>query len=177
MDLLITYIHYTEQQTITARLLISTIHRSPQYLPSLNTARCVFNSRSLEMTSYSGDYSASRAHIVTVRRTSLSLTLVNCQPKYSAICSQLNSQSSTQLPNLNRTHSLTHQLLHFTSLHFTSLHFTSLHFTSLHFTSLHFTQPTWSPRYIAPWWTQQNTVLLFSRACSFPRELVYRAVA
>jgi hypothetical protein len=113
MDLLTTYIHDSELQVIKAPLLISTIHESPQHPLSLFPACCV-NSRSLATASNSGDYSASCAHVFTVRRISRNRTLVNCQPNYSAISSQPPLQSSIQLPTLNWTLSLTNQELHFT---------------------------------------------------------------
>jgi hypothetical protein len=99
-----------------------------------STAYCVFNSRSLATASNSGDYSASRAHVVTVWRISCIQT--RCQLSYQLQC-HLFSDSfaellSTANPQLN---SLTHQPT--TSLHFTSLHCTALHFTSLHSTELH----------------------------------------
>jgi hypothetical protein len=124
LDLLNTYIHHSELQVITVPLLISTIHRSPQHPLSHFPASCVFNSRSLTTASNSGDSSASRAHVVTVRRISRNWTLVDCQVNSRAFSSQPSLQSSTQL------NSLTHQPT--TSLHFTSLHFTSLNWTELH---------------------------------------------
>jgi hypothetical protein len=59
MDLLTTYTHDSELQAITAPLLISTIHQSPQHPLSLFPACCVFTSRSLVTASNSGDSSAS----------------------------------------------------------------------------------------------------------------------
>jgi hypothetical protein len=105
-DLLTTCIHHSELQAITAPLLISRIHRSPQHPLSLLPACCVFTSRSLRTASNSGDSSASRAHVATVRRISCNWTLVDCQPSYSAISSQPSLQSSTQLPTFNRTDNL-----------------------------------------------------------------------
>jgi hypothetical protein len=45
----------------------------------------------------------------------------SCQLNWIVIFSQPPLQSSAELPNLNRTHPLTNQLLHFTSLHFAGL--------------------------------------------------------
>jgi hypothetical protein len=84
----------------------------------------MFNSRSLATAFNSWDPSASRSHVVTVRRISRNWTLVNCEMNYSAISSQPPLQNSFQLPTLNWTLSLTNQLLHFTSLHFTQLNCT-----------------------------------------------------
>jgi hypothetical protein len=50
-------------------------------------------------------------------------TLTNCQLNYSANSSQPPLQSSTQLPTLNWTLSLTNQLLHFISFHSTQLNY------------------------------------------------------
>jgi hypothetical protein len=66
-------------------------------------ASCVFNSRSLAKASNCGDYSSSRAHVVTVRRISRNCAFVNCQLNYSTISSQPPLQSSNQLPTLNWT--------------------------------------------------------------------------
>jgi hypothetical protein len=63
MDFLITYMHHSELQVITAPLLTATIQRSPQHLLSLFAACCV-NSRSLTTASNSGDSSASRAQVL-----------------------------------------------------------------------------------------------------------------
>jgi hypothetical protein len=86
MDLLTTCTCHSELQVITAPLLISTIHRSPQHPWSLFPACCVFNSCSLATASSSGDSSASHAHVITVQRISHNWTLVNCR---------LNCQPST----------------------------------------------------------------------------------
>jgi hypothetical protein len=91
-NLLTTCTHHSELQVITALLLISTAPARP--FP----ASCVFNSRSLATASNSGDYSASRAHVVNVRRISRNSTLVNWQLNYSAISSQPPLQNSSQLP-------------------------------------------------------------------------------
>jgi hypothetical protein len=78
-DLLTTCTHHSELHVITALSPISTLHKSPQHPLSLFPACYVFNSRSLATASNSGDFSASRAHIVTVRWISHNWTLVNCQ--------------------------------------------------------------------------------------------------
>jgi hypothetical protein len=117
LDLLATYTHDWWLRVITAPPLISTIHKSPQQ-PLCLSQLAVFTSRSLETVSNNGDSSASRAHVVTVQRIRR-----NCQLKYSAISSQPPLQSSTQLPTLNWTLSLTNQLLHFTSFHSTQLNY------------------------------------------------------
>jgi hypothetical protein len=101
LDLLNTCIHHSELQLITAPLLISTIHRSPQHLLSLFAARCVFKSHSIATASNSEDFSASRSHVTTVRRISRNWILLNCQLNYSAISSETPLQSSTQLQNPN----------------------------------------------------------------------------
>jgi hypothetical protein len=106
MDLLTSYTHRSELQVITALSLISTFYKSPQHPLSHFPTCYVFNSRSLATSSNSGDFSASRAHVVTVRRISRNWTLLNCQLNYSVTSSQPPLQSSTQLLNLN---SLTHQ--------------------------------------------------------------------
>jgi hypothetical protein len=67
------------------------------------TACCVFNSSSLAMASNSGESSASRVHVVTVRRISRNWTLVDCHLNCSASSFQLSFQSSTQLSTLNWT--------------------------------------------------------------------------
>jgi hypothetical protein len=96
-----TYIHHLELQVITALSLSSTLCRSLQHPLSLSEACCVFTSRSLVTASNNGDCSASRAHIVTVRRISRSWTPVNCKLNCYAISSQPPLQRSTQLPTLN----------------------------------------------------------------------------
>jgi hypothetical protein len=55
---------------MTASLLISTIHRSPHLLLSFFLACCLVNSRTLTTASNSCDPSASRPHVVAVRRIS-----------------------------------------------------------------------------------------------------------
>jgi hypothetical protein len=112
------HLHNMKIQPITARPLMSTIHRSPQHMLSIFPAYSVFNSRSLATGSNGGDSSASRAHVVTVWRISRNWTLVNCHLNYSAISSQPPLQSSTQLSTLNRTHSATNYSI---SLHSTEL--------------------------------------------------------
>jgi hypothetical protein len=94
MDLLTTYIHHSELQAITAPFLISAFHKSPQQ-PLILFPACCVNSRSLTTASNSGDYSASRAHVITVRRISRNWTLVNCQLNYRAISFQPPLQSLT----------------------------------------------------------------------------------
>jgi hypothetical protein len=74
--LLTTCTHHSEIQVIRALLLICTFYKSPQHPLSLLQACCVFNSRSLATASNSGDSSASRAHVVTVRRISRNWTLI-----------------------------------------------------------------------------------------------------
>jgi hypothetical protein len=101
MDLLPTCIHHSKLQVITAPMLIYTIHRSPQHPLSLIPARCVFNSRSVATASNNADSSSSRPHVDTVRRISRNCPLVNCQLKYSVICSQPPLQISTQLSTLD----------------------------------------------------------------------------
>jgi hypothetical protein len=64
MDLLTIYTHYSEVQIITAPPLISTIHKSPQHPLSLFKP-AVFTSRSLVTASNSGDFSGSRAKILS----------------------------------------------------------------------------------------------------------------
>jgi hypothetical protein len=90
MDLLINCIHHSELQVVTTPVLISTIHRSLQYL--LSPACCLFNSRSLVTASNSSDSSAFHADIVTVRRIHPHL---NCQLNCSAIFLQDNSLART----------------------------------------------------------------------------------
>jgi hypothetical protein len=124
LDLLTTCRHHSELQVITCLSLISILHKLPQHPVSLFPTCCVSNSSSLAMASNSRDSSASRAHIITSRRICCNSTLVNSQFNYSAISSQPVLQSSTQLPTLHWTHSLTHQpttLLHFTSLNWIAL--------------------------------------------------------
>jgi hypothetical protein len=115
IDLLTIYIHHSELHVITAPLLISTIYRSSQHPLSLFPVCFVFNSRSLATVSNSGDTSASRAHVVTVRRISCNWKLVDCQLNYSDISSQSPLQSSTQLPAFNwlgpRLATISHQPL------------------------------------------------------------------
>jgi hypothetical protein len=118
--------HHLELQVITAPLLISTIHRSLQHSLSLFPACCVYNSHSLATAFDSGDSSASRFYVVTVRRISRNWTLDDCQISYRAISFQSPLQSSTQLPILSSILSFTN---YFTSLHFA--HSTSLHWTAL----------------------------------------------
>jgi hypothetical protein len=67
INLLTTYIHHSEPQVITALLLFSTIHRSPQHLLSVFPACCVFNSRSLAVASNIGDSSGSRPEVLSPR--------------------------------------------------------------------------------------------------------------
>jgi hypothetical protein len=112
------FLHHTEIQVITGPLLISTIHRSPQN-PNLFPACCVFNSRSLATAFNSGDPSASGAHVTTVWRIPAIKPLSNIN---STIAASLQSPlySSTQLPTLNWTLSLTKQLLRFTLLNWTA---------------------------------------------------------
>jgi hypothetical protein len=64
MDLLTTYIHHSELQVTTALSIISTLYKSPQHLLNLFPA-CLFISRSLATASNSGDYSASRAQVLS----------------------------------------------------------------------------------------------------------------
>jgi hypothetical protein len=64
MDLLTTYTHHSELQVITELLQISTLYKSSQHSLSLFPACCVFISRSLATASNSGDFSASRAHVL-----------------------------------------------------------------------------------------------------------------
>jgi hypothetical protein len=61
MDLLTADTHDSELQAVTALLLITTIHKSPQHPLSFFPACCVFASRSLATAFNSGDFSASRA--------------------------------------------------------------------------------------------------------------------
>jgi hypothetical protein len=136
--LLTTCTHHSELPVIIALSLISILYKSPQHSLSLFPACCVFNRRFLATASNSGDSSASRAHIVIVRWTPCNWTLVNCQLNYSATSSQPTLQSSTQLPTLNWTLSLTNQLLYFTQLKCT--------------------HPSWGPRYIISGWIQQETL-------------------
>jgi hypothetical protein len=65
IDLLTTYTHDSDLQTITAPLLISTIHKSLQHPLSLLPACCVFFSLSLAMASSSEDSSPSRVHVLS----------------------------------------------------------------------------------------------------------------
>jgi hypothetical protein len=107
---------YTPIATTSNYSAIYTIHTSPQHPLSLFPACYVFNSRSLATVSNSGDSWAFRAHVVTLRRISRNWTLVDCKLDYKALSSQPPLQSSTELPNLNRTHSPTY---YFTSLNWT----------------------------------------------------------
>jgi hypothetical protein len=75
MDLLTTYTHNLELQVITALSLISTVYKSPQHPLSPFPGCCVFNSCSLATAYNSGDSSASRTHVVTLRRISRNRTL------------------------------------------------------------------------------------------------------
>jgi hypothetical protein len=127
------YWHNSELQVITAPLLISIIHRLPQHPLSLFPACCAFNSRSLATASNSGDSSASRAHVVILRRISRNWNLVNLTITPSLLSLFCRTQHSW-------THSPTNQLLHFTSLHWTEL-----------------PQPAWGPHYVASGQTQQKT--------------------
>jgi hypothetical protein len=72
MDLLTTYTHHSELQVITAPLLISIIHGSPQHPLSIFPAFYVFNTA---MASNSCDSSASHTHVVTVQQMSGNWTL------------------------------------------------------------------------------------------------------
>jgi hypothetical protein len=101
LDLLAICIHRSELRLIAALSIISTSHKSPQHPLSLFPACCVFNSCSLAKASNNEDSSASRDHVVTVRRISRNWTLVNCQLSYSAISSHPPLQSSTSLPTFN----------------------------------------------------------------------------
>jgi hypothetical protein len=64
-DLLTTYTQHSELLIITAPLLISTVHRSPQHPLRLFPSCCVFNSRSIATASNSGDSSASLANVLS----------------------------------------------------------------------------------------------------------------
>jgi hypothetical protein len=75
MNLLTTYTHDSELQTITAPPLISTIHKSPQHPLSLFQP-AVFTSRSLATASNSGDLSGSRAQVLFSQ--TLGTLLVSC---------------------------------------------------------------------------------------------------
>jgi hypothetical protein len=99
MDLLTTYLHHSE-------LLISTIHRSPQQPISPSPACCVFNSRFLATVANSGHSSASRAHVVTLRRISRDWTLVDCQQQrhlFSAFLAELDSAANPEMTTDNST--------------------------------------------------------------------------
>jgi hypothetical protein len=115
-DLLTTCIHHSELQVITAPLLISTIHISLQYPQSHFPACCAFISRFLATASNSGESSATRAHVVTGRRTTeLFSTIEPCL---------LSLPSGARLYWQPSTDSLTHSPTnHFTS---TSFHSTEL---------------------------------------------------
>jgi hypothetical protein len=92
LDLLTTYIHYSELQVVTTLLLISTIHRSPQHTLSSFPACYVFNNRSLATASNSGDFSAFRTHGVSVRRISRNWTLTHFTSLHSTeVLTTLNS--------------------------------------------------------------------------------------
>jgi hypothetical protein len=75
IDLLTTLPSGSELQVITAPSLIFTLYRSLTHTHT-HTACSVFTSRSLETASNSGDYSASRAHVVTVWRISRNSPLI-----------------------------------------------------------------------------------------------------
>jgi hypothetical protein len=95
------YINHLKLQVITAPLLIYTIHRSSQHPLCLFSACCVFNSRSLAMASNSGDFSASSAHVVTVRWISHYCQLTIVISLLSVPCrALLNCQPSTEVVNL-----------------------------------------------------------------------------
>jgi hypothetical protein len=64
MDLLTIYKHDLELQAVTAPLLISTIHKSPQH-PLSPSQPAVFTSRSLATVSNSEDSSASRVRALS----------------------------------------------------------------------------------------------------------------
>jgi hypothetical protein len=100
--------HQSEIQVITALSLSSTIHRSPHHPLSLFPACRVFNSRFLA--------TASRAHVVTIRRISRNWTLVNSTIAPSLLSLECRAQLNCQ-PSTN---SFTNQLLHFTSLSWTA---------------------------------------------------------
>jgi hypothetical protein len=100
-----TYAHHLELQVITALSLISTIYKSPQHPLSLFPACRVFINRSLATASNSGDSSASRAQVLSLRLTVQNST-ITYQLNYSAISLQPPLQSSTELPTLNWTNSL-----------------------------------------------------------------------
>jgi hypothetical protein len=86
--------YHSEPQVITPLSRISTLYKLPQHPLSPFPAWCVFNNRSLEMAPNTGDSSASRAHVVTVRRIYRNWTLADCQLNYTAISSQPPLQSS-----------------------------------------------------------------------------------
>jgi hypothetical protein len=65
LDLLTTYTHDMELQAITAPLLISIIHKSPQHPLSLFLACCVITSHSLAMASNNGGPSDSRTQVLS----------------------------------------------------------------------------------------------------------------
>jgi hypothetical protein len=74
MDLLTTCVHDSELQVITVPPLISKLCKSQKHPLSLFQP-AVFTSRSLAKASNSGDSSASRAHVVTIRRISRNWTV------------------------------------------------------------------------------------------------------
>jgi hypothetical protein len=94
MDLLTTCTLHSELQLITMLLLISTIHKLPQHPLSIFQP-AVFISRSLATAYNSGDSSASHAQVLCPSLPCR--TLVNCQLNCSAVSSQLQLQSSTEL--------------------------------------------------------------------------------
>jgi hypothetical protein len=73
LDLLTTCIHYSELQVITALSLVSTFYKS---LHAKSFSVCnVSNNCCLAKTSNNGESSASRPHVVTLRRMSRNWTL------------------------------------------------------------------------------------------------------
>jgi hypothetical protein len=72
LDLLTTCTHHSELQVITALSLISTLYKS---LHAKSSSVCsVYNKSSLATASNSGNSSASRSHVVTVRGKSCNWT-------------------------------------------------------------------------------------------------------
>jgi hypothetical protein len=145
-------LHRSELQVITVPLLISTIHRLPQNPLSLFPACCVFNSRSLA-TALTVEILQFLAHTSLLSGEYPSTELLSTVDS-TMVSSFLSLPCKAPLycqpsPEL----SLTNQLLYFTSA---GLEF-SLYSLGADST--------------------ENTFLLFLRACSFPRERVYRAVA
>jgi hypothetical protein len=112
IDYLWTPLGATSNYSATANLQHSQITTAPA---KIFAACCVFNSRSLATASSGGDSSASRAHVITVRRISRNWTIVDCQLNYSAISSQPPLQSSTQLPAFNWTPQPASDLLYIAS--------------------------------------------------------------